>query len=75
MPAEFRDRHVLGLQRYMETGEKHIIGRPRPTEVEALRLNGERFPIELTLSVYEIKRRGAIRRHHPRHLLSQRVGT
>jgi two-component system, cell cycle sensor histidine kinase and response regulator CckA len=48
VPAELRDAHRAGLARCVATGESQILG--RPVELEALRADGTRFPVELTLS-------------------------
>lgn len=47
IPPEERERHRLGLDAYLATGEGRIIG--RRIEVEALHADGSRFPIELTV--------------------------
>jgi two-component system sensor kinase FixL len=47
MAEPHRSRHDGYLQRYAATGEAHIIGRGR--EVEALRANGELFPVSLAV--------------------------
>ena len=48
MPEEYRERHALGLERFRETGVPTIIG--RTVEVEGLRKDGSRFPLEISLS-------------------------
>ncbi|MHB1543284.1 MAG: sensor histidine kinase [Gammaproteobacteria bacterium] len=47
IPPEHREAHQAGLKRYLETGESRLLG--RRIEVEALRMDGSRFPAELTL--------------------------
>lgn len=47
MPSPYREQHDEFIRRYLETGERHIIGIGR--EVVGLRKNGEVFPIELAV--------------------------
>jgi putative addiction module CopG family antidote len=48
IPPEFRDRHYEGMARYLTTGEGPVL-RQR-IELEALRADGSRFPVELAIS-------------------------
>jgi len=48
MPPDYRERHAAALAQYMRTRESNAIGLTR--ELEGLRANGERFPMEITLS-------------------------
>lgn len=48
IPPELRPRHRAGFARFLETGQRTILG--KHLEVEALRADGERFPIELTVT-------------------------
>ena len=47
MPEPHRSAHANYLRRYLDTGEKHIIGIGR--EALAVRANGETFPISLSV--------------------------
>ena len=48
VPPELRERHRAGLHRWLATGESRIVG--RRVELEALRRDGSRFPVELTVT-------------------------
>jgi len=48
MPALYREQHDSYLARYLQTGEKHIIGSGR--EVEGQRKDGSIFPADLAVS-------------------------
>ncbi len=48
IPPAFREAHQNGLQRYLSTGEMHVIG--RRIVIAAMRKNGEEFPVELTIT-------------------------
>ncbi|MFQ5518436.1 MAG: PAS domain S-box protein [Mariprofundus sp.] len=48
MPEQYRERHQAGLQRYCETGEGLVIG--KPLEVQGIRNNGDEFPMELSIN-------------------------
>ena len=48
VPDRFRDAHVAGLKRYLETGEEHVIG--KRLELPALRKDGSEFLSELTIT-------------------------
>jgi two-component system sensor histidine kinase/response regulator len=47
VPAALRERHRAGLKRFVETGERHAIG--KRLELVALRSDGHEFPVELTI--------------------------
>ncbi len=49
IPPELRDGHVKGLKRYLHTGEAAVIG--KRIELTAMRSDGNRFPVELSISV------------------------
>lgn len=69
MPEPHRSRHHEYMRRYMETGEKRIIGVGR--ELEALSRSGERIPIYLAVSEIRLQGRrrftGIIRDLSERH--------
>lgn len=52
MPEQFRQRHLRGLKRFLETGVSTTQG--RVLELEGLRKNGEVFPIELVLNSFTL---------------------
>ncbi len=50
IPEKYRKAHLAGVKRFLETGERHHIG--KTIELEAIRKNGTIFPIELSLSTW-----------------------
>jgi PAS domain S-box-containing protein/diguanylate cyclase (GGDEF)-like protein len=48
IPEELRERHRAGLARNLATGESRVLD--RRLELEAVRADGSRFPIELSVS-------------------------
>ncbi len=48
IPPEYRERHRRGMARYLATGEGPVLN--RRIELEALRADGSRFPVELAIS-------------------------
>jgi PAS domain S-box-containing protein len=48
IPPEYRDRHRQGMARYLATGAGPVLN--RRIEMEALRADGSRFPVELAIS-------------------------
>jgi PAS domain S-box-containing protein len=49
IPEEMRERHKQGLKRYLESGNGPYLG--RRVEVEAVRADGSRVPVELAITV------------------------
>ncbi|MBT4934482.1 MAG: PAS domain S-box protein [Rhodospirillaceae bacterium] len=52
IPEHFRDDHIKGFERFMVEGERQLGN--MSLEVEALRKDGSKFPIELTISEWSI---------------------
>jgi PAS domain S-box-containing protein len=52
MPPEFRDAHKKGLQRFLKTRRAKVLG--QRLELEGLRKSGERFPLELLISLTQV---------------------
>ena len=50
VPDELRPRHRTGIAGYQETGEGNLITAGHPVEVEGLHKDGQRVPVELTLT-------------------------
>jgi PAS domain S-box-containing protein len=48
IPPEYRDGHRRGMTHYLATGEGPVLN--RRVELEALRADASRFPVELTIS-------------------------
>ncbi len=48
MPREYVEAHLKGFKRYLEKGKPRVIG--KTVELEGLRKDGSKFPIELSLS-------------------------
>ncbi|CAN5450454.1 hypothetical protein BH18VER1_BH18VER1_05470 [soil metagenome] len=53
IPPEFRDQHRKGLAHYLATGEGPLLG--RRIEVPALRADGSRILVELTITPYRLE--------------------
>jgi PAS domain S-box-containing protein len=48
IPERYRQRHRLGLEYFLKTGEGPLLG--KPVEITALRADGSEFPVELAIS-------------------------
>ena len=51
IPERLRDKHVAGIERFLETGESVML--QQRLEVVGVRHDGEEFPVELTVTVHE----------------------
>ncbi len=49
IPERYREGHRKGMERYLATGEAHVIG--KRIEINALHAKGHEFPVELALNV------------------------
>ena len=47
VPSQHREAHLKGMQRYLATGEAHVLG--RRIEIAAMRSDGTEFPVELAI--------------------------
>jgi len=47
IPPQHREAHLKGMQRYLATGEAHVLG--RRIEITAMRSDGTEFPVELAI--------------------------
>lgn len=52
IPEEFRASHEFGMKRFLETRMPRLIG--KPIEMKGLRKDGHSFPLELSLSSFEL---------------------
>jgi PAS domain S-box-containing protein len=52
VPPELRERHRAGLRRYLDSEEPHLLD--RRIEIEAMRSDGSRFPVELTITRIDV---------------------
>jgi PAS domain S-box-containing protein len=52
LPQRFRDRHLAGMRRYIETGVGPLMD--RRTRIRGLHREGHEFPIELSITASEI---------------------
>jgi PAS domain S-box-containing protein len=53
IPPEYRDTHHRGMSRYLSTGEGPVLG--KRIELEALRSDGSRFPVELAIDAIRVE--------------------
>lgn len=52
IPPEYRERHYRGMANYLATGHGPVLH--RRIELEALRIDGSRFPVELAISPIDV---------------------
>ena len=52
VPEHLRQAHNEGMQRYLDTGEKKVVGKGR-VQLEARKKSGKIFPVELSISSAE----------------------
>ena len=55
IPPALRQRHAEGFARYLSSGQSRILG--QRIEIEALRADGEIFPVELTITEVRLPQR------------------
>jgi PAS domain S-box-containing protein len=55
IPPDLRERHRLGMARYLTTGDGPVLG--KRIELEAQRHDSSRFPVELTINAIDISGR------------------
>ena len=53
IPPQYREKHVRGMQRYLASGEEHILN--SRVEMEALHFDGHEFPVELAVTSIEVE--------------------
>jgi PAS domain S-box-containing protein len=51
IPERYQKAHQEGMRKFLETGERHILG--KKVDLEAIRNDGTEFNIELSLSTWE----------------------
>ncbi|MEE8185191.1 MAG: ATP-binding protein, partial [Thermodesulfobacteriota bacterium] len=52
MPEEYRERHLAGVKRFLETGDSKVQG--KVMVMQGLRKNGEVFPVELIINNFNL---------------------
>ncbi|BBH20122.1 hypothetical protein Back11_14670 [Paenibacillus baekrokdamisoli] len=50
IPERYREAHQKGMERYISTGNPHVIG--KTIELQGLRKDGSEFPIELSIAAW-----------------------
>lgn len=53
IPPDLREAHRNGMKHYIQSGESKILN--QSIEIEAIRKNGERFPVQLSISPIRLK--------------------
>ncbi|MGH2967955.1 MAG: PAS domain S-box protein [Solirubrobacteraceae bacterium] len=53
IPPELRTAHRRGVERYVATGESHLVG--HPVELPAMRADGSEFPVEIAITRPELE--------------------
>jgi len=53
IPEAYREKHSAGLNRFVKTGESHILN--KRIEISAINKNGVEFPVELAISPVKIE--------------------
>jgi two-component system NtrC family sensor kinase len=61
VPPALRQQHLDGFERYIKGGEPRILG--RRVDIEAMRANGEVFPVELTITEVRLPERRLFTAH------------
>ena len=61
VPDELRQRHRAGVAHYQKTGTGDLVGTGHPIEVEAVRKDGTRVAIELSLTAVEAQEQAGTR--------------
>lgn len=51
MPERYRTRHREGMRRFLDTGERRVIG--RTVEMDGVKKDGLEFPIELSIATWK----------------------
>jgi PAS domain S-box-containing protein len=54
MPEQYKHAHKLGFERYLATGESHLIG--KTIEIQARKKSGVEFPIDISIATWRTGR-------------------